>query len=125
MEGDPMRAAVAGGAAIAAAATTKATDVAARRARVPRDGCRNRMPVASRPPSRVLLLRKDCPAARAAALSVLEAQLARTNRAGGAAGPEALPETLDQDFQRRAHGADGSGRPNSRSLLAPPDLRPG
>src|SRR3954469_16104836 len=71
------------------------------------------------------LLRKDRAAARADAAPVVEAQLPTADRAGGAAGPETLPETLDQGFQRRAHGADGSGRLESTSLLAPPDLRPG
>src|SRR3954471_20777693 len=56
---------------------------------------------------------------------VIEAQLSATDGAGGAAGPKTLPETLDQGFQRRAHGAGGSGRRDSRRLTAPPDLRPG
>src|SRR3954454_16133893 len=57
--------------------------------------------------------------------TVVEAQLATAHGAGGAAGPKTLPETLDQGFQRRAHGAGGSGRRDSRRLTAPPDLRPG
>jgi hypothetical protein len=53
---------------------------------------------------------------------VLEAQLPTAKGAGGAAGPKALPETLDQGFQRRAHGADGRGRRRNRPL-APPERR--
>src|SRR3954466_16021742 len=64
---------------------------------------------------------------RAAALTdtptVVEAQLATANRAGGAAGPKTLPETLDQSFQRRAHGAGGSGRREFTRLSAPPERR--
>src|SRR3954453_15661973 len=58
----------------------------------------------------------------AATAPIVEAQLTTTKRAGGAAGPKTLPETLDQVFQRRAHGADGSGR-RRRLFLAPPKRR--
>src|SRR3954454_22262466 len=56
--------------------------------------------------------------------TVVEAQLATAHGAGGAAGPKTLPETLNQGFKRRAHGAGGSGRREFTRSPAPPDLRP-
>src|SRR5213080_822441 len=55
-------------------------------------------------------LRKNRPTAIAAPRPVAQPKRARTERAGGAAGPQTLPETLDQGHERRVHGAGGSGR---------------
>src|SRR5436853_6289003 len=61
------------------------------------------------------------PAAIAAPSPVAQPKRARTQRAGGAAGPQTLPETLDQGHERRVHGAGGSGGGRT-CLSAPPEL---